>query len=84
MAPHRIFNIGNQEPILLLDFVKSLEKEIGIKAKKTYEAFQQGDVKSTYASIDSLQDWIGYKPYTSLSRGIKDFVEWYKIYYNFT
>ena len=83
-APHRIFNIGNQEPIRLMDFVESLEKEIGINAKKTYEGFQQGDVKSTYASIDSLEEWIGYKPYTSISKGIRDFVEWYKIYYNFT
>ena len=83
-APHRIFNIGNQEPIRLMDFVKSLEKEIGINAKKTYEGFQQGDVKSTYASIDSLEDWIGYKPYTSINKGIRDFVEWYKIYYNLT
>ena len=83
-APHRNFNIGNQDPIPLMDFVKSLEKEIGIKAKKTYEGFQQGDVKSTYASINSLQEWIGYKPYTSIKNGIKDFVEWYRIYYNFT
>ena len=67
-----------------MDFVKSLEKEIGIKAKKTYEGLQQGDVKSTYASINSLQEWIGYKPYTSIKNGIKDFVEWYRIYYNFT
>ena len=67
-----------------MDFVSSLEKEIGIKAKKSYEGFQQGDVKSTFASIDSLQDWIEYKPYTSMNKGIKDFVEWYKIYYNLT
>ena len=83
-APHRIFNIGNQEPIALMEFINSLEKEIGIKAKKTYEGFQDGDVKSTHASIESLQEWIGYKPYTAISNGIKDFVEWYKFYYNFS
>ena len=83
-APHRIFNIGNHEPIPLMDFVRTLEKEIGIKAKKTYEGLQQGDVVSTYASIDSLQELIGYKPYTSINEGVRDFVEWYKIYYNLT
>ena len=83
-APHRIFNIGNQEPIPLMDFIRSLEKEIGIKAKKSFEEFQQGDVKSTYASIDSLQEWIGYKPYTSIKKGVRDFVQWYKVYYNLT
>ena len=67
-----------------MDFISSLEKEIGIKAKKTYEGFQQGDVKATYASIDSLQEWIGYKPYTSIKKGVKDLVEWYKVYYNLT
>jgi len=82
-APHRIFNIGNQEPIPLMDFIRTLEKEIGIKAKKTYEGFQEGDVKSTHACIESLQEWIGYKPYTSIDKGVRDFVEWYKIYYNF-
>ncbi len=83
-APHRIFNLGNQEPIRLMDFINTLEEEIGIKAIKTYEGFQQGDVKLTFASIESIQEWIGYKPYTSIKQGVKDFVEWYKIYYNFT
>ena len=82
-APHRIFNIGNQEPIALMDFINTLEEEIGIKAKKTYEGFQKGDVKSTSASIHSLKEWVGYTPYTSIKKGIKDFVEWYKVYYNF-
>ena len=83
-APHRIFNIGNQEPINLMDFINILENEIGIKAIKNFEVFQKGDVKSTYASIESLQKWIGYKPYTSINKGIKEFVEWYKLYYNFS
>ena len=83
-APHRIFNIGNQEPIALMDFINTLEEEIGIKAKKSYEGFQKGDVKSTSASIHSLKEWVGYTPYTSIKKGIKDFVEWYKIYYNLT
>ena len=83
-APHRIFNIGNKNPIYWTDFISSLKKEICIKSKKTYEGFKQRDVKANYASIDSLQEWIGYKLYTSLKKGVRDLVEWYKVYYNLT
>ena len=83
-APHRIFDIGNKKPIYWTDFISSLKKEICIKSKKTYKGFKQRDVKANYASIDSLQEWIGYKLYTSLKKGVRDLVELYKVYYNLT
>ena len=81
-APYRIFNIGNQESIPLMNFIEVLEKEIGIKAIKNFKEFQQGDVQSTSASIKLLQKWTGFKPYTSINEGIKKFIDWYKTYYH--
>ena len=82
-APHRIFNIGNQECVPLMRFIDILEKEIGIEAKKIYLDMQEGDVKCTSSSTEYLNNWIGYKPYTSIEEGIRKFVKWYKSYYLF-
>ena len=81
-ASHRIFNIGNQESISLMKFIKILENEIGIDAIKVYEDMQKGDVKITSASTNLLEKWTGFKPYTPIQEGIKKFVNWYKLYYN--
>ncbi len=81
-APYRIFNIGNQESIPLMNFIELLEKEIGIKAIKTFKEFQLGDVQSTSASTELLNNWTGLKPYTSINKGIRNFIEWYKSYYD--
>ena len=80
-APHMIFNIGNNKPTNLLSFIEILEKELGQKAIKNFLPMQPGDVISTHADLTSLDDWIGYKPKTQLSEGIKKFVDWYKKYY---
>lgn len=77
----RIFNIGNNSPVKLLDFISVLEKEIGIEAVKEYYPMQDGDVYSTYANIDKLYNEIGFKPSTTIEVGLKKFVDWYRNYY---
>ena len=67
--PHRIFNIGNGNPVKLLDFVELLEEALSIKATKVFENIQPGDVESTYASTQNLEDWIGYRPLVTIKEG---------------
>ena len=83
-APHRIFNIGNQDPIPLMQFIKTLEEEIGISAIKSFEDMQDGDVEVTHSSGDLMQEWINYKPKTPLKEGIHEFINWYKEYNELT
>ncbi len=83
-APYRIFNIGNNQPVKLLDFISILEKLIGKEAKKNFLPMQPGDVKTTYANIERLQKLTGFKPQTLLNEGLKKFVDWYKNYYGVT
>jgi len=80
-APYRIYNIGNNAPVQLLDFIKTLEKSIGIEAKKNMMDMQDGDVVSTYADVSGLMNDFDYKPDTDLSDGIGEFVEWYREFY---
>ncbi|MFY9074621.1 NAD-dependent epimerase [Malaciobacter mytili] len=80
-APYRIYNIGNNSPVQLLDFIKVLEKVIGKSAVKNFMDMQYGDVVSTYADVSDLIIDFGYKPDTSLNVGIKRFVKWYKEFY---
>ena len=80
-APYRLFNIGNNSPVRLMDFIKILEEIIGIKAKKTFKQMQPGDVYATYADIDDLSNYVGFRPVTSLKTGLKQFVNWYVSYY---
>jgi UDP-glucuronate 4-epimerase len=80
-APYRIYNIGNNSPIQLLDFIKTLEKSLGKEAKKNFMEMQDGDVVSTYADVSGLMDDFGYKPDTSLDVGVEKFVKWYKSFY---
>ncbi len=82
-APHRIFNIGNSKPIKLMDFIKTLEDEIGIKAKKEFLPMQQGDVIGTSANTKLIEKWVNFSSKTSLKEGIKKFISWYKLFYNF-
>jgi UDP-glucuronate 4-epimerase len=81
-APYRIYNIGNNQPVELLDFIKILEKQIGQKAKMNMLPMQLGDVPATYADIDDLANEIGFKPRTPIEDGIRRFFRWYKEYYN--
>ncbi len=80
-APYRIFNIGNSNPTDLTYFIELLEENLGKKAKKQLEPMQSGDVVSTSAKMDLLYSWVGYKPSTSLEKGISLFCEWYLDYY---
>ncbi|GEK57707.1 capsular biosynthesis protein CpsI [Marinococcus halophilus] len=80
-APYQVFNIGNNQPVALMKFIETLEKHLGMEARKEYLPMQPGDVQATYANIDSLQKAVGFKPVTSLDEGIGKFVEWYKDYY---
>lgn len=81
-APYKIYNIGNNQPIKLMDFIETLEKHIGIEAKKEFLPMQAGDVKATYADIDDLQQTTGFKPTTTIDDGLKQFVDWYMEYYH--
>ena len=78
VAPFRILNIGNTKKVLLLEFIKTLEKEIGIKAKKKFLPMQRGDVLSTLSDTKLLQQITGYKTKTNYKLGIKKFVRWFK------
>ena len=77
---HRIFNIGNENSTTLIDFITSLEKELGTKAIKRYKSMQPGDVVDTLADNIMLKDWIGNYETTTLEEGIKKFVLWFKNY----
>ena len=81
-APYKIYNIGNHAPVRLMDFISAIEKELGIEAKKEFLPLQAGDVPETFADISSLVNDTGYKPATSITKGIKKFIDWYKMYYN--
>ena len=80
-APYKIYNIGNNQPVNLVDFIESLEKHLGVKAQKELLPMQPGDVPETYADIDDLMKDTGFKPKTSLDVGLKHFVDWYRSYY---
>ncbi len=80
-APYRLYNIGNNNPESLMDFIKYIEVETGIEAQKNFMEMQPGDVYETYADTDALEKEIGFKPSTSLQDGLHKFVEWYKSYY---
>ena len=78
---HRIFNIGNSQPIPLMEYIYAIEKALGIEAKKEYLPMQAGDVEITSADTSSLERWINFKPNTSINDGVLKFVEWYKNFY---
>ena len=81
-APHRIYNIGNNAPVELMDFIATLEDCLGIEAKKNMLPLQPGDVPDTYADVTALVEDVGYRPGTPIKQGIANFVSWYKEYYN--
>ena len=80
-APWRIYNIGNNKPVKLMDYIAALEKALGKKAKINFLSLQPGDVPDTYANVDNLKDKFNYKPSTSVVDGVYNFVRWYKEYY---
>lgn len=78
---YNIFNIGNNTPIKLLDFINHLEQELNIEAKKEMHDMQPGDVVATWADIKELISATGYTPRTNILEGVRKFVMWYKEYY---
>ena len=80
-APHKIFNIGNSNPVPLMNFIEAIEESLGKKAEKIFMPMQPGDVSATHADTHLLEDWIKFKPRTSIKEGISEFVKWYKIFY---
>ncbi|WP_024334456.1 NAD-dependent epimerase [Desulfotignum balticum] len=81
-APYRLYNIGNNQPVALMDFVKAIETALGKKAQIEYLPLQPGDVPATYADVSDLMTDTGFKPSTPVPRGIQQFVDWYLAYYS--
>lgn len=77
-APWRVFNIGNSEPVALLDFIATLERALGRAAVQRLLPMQPGDVPATYAETRALADWIGFAPRTPLEEGVQRFAQWYQ------
>lgn len=80
-APYQIYNIGNNSPVNLMDFIYAIEEKLGIEAKKNFMPLQAGDVPATYANVDDLYRDIDFKPQTSIKDGVGKFVDWYIDYY---
>ena len=80
-APYRIYNIGNNQPVELLEFIRVLENCLERKAEKRLLPMQPGDVPETYADVDDLMRDVGFRPATPITVGIARFVEWYRSYY---
>ncbi len=80
-APYRIYNIGNNQPVELTDFIAAIEKALGRTARKEFLDLQPGDVPATYADIDDLVRDVGFKPATTIETGIGRFIDWYRDYY---
>ena len=80
-APYRILNIGNSNPINLLDYVEELEKVLKKKAIKKFIKMQDGELVDTFGNIELIKELTGFRPKKKLSQGIREFVDWYKRYY---
>ncbi len=80
-APYRVYNIGNNSPVSLMEFIEAIEENLGMKAEKNFLPLQPGDVPATYANISDLSRDTGYMPKTGVKEGIKNFVEWYRGFY---
>jgi UDP-glucuronate 4-epimerase len=80
-APWRVYNIGNNNPVELNDYINAIERATGIKAKKELLPLQPGDVPDTFADVSDLEKFFNYKPSTEIEDGIRNFVDWFKDYY---
>jgi UDP-glucuronate 4-epimerase len=76
-VPHSVFNIGNHQPVRVLEFIQTLERVLGVEAKMHFLPMQPGDVPATYAAIDKLRGWVGFAPTTTLEAGLSRFRDWY-------
>jgi UDP-glucuronate 4-epimerase len=80
-APYRVYNIGNNNPVKLMDYIQAVENALGIKAEMELLPLQRGDVPDTEADVSSLIADVGFKPETSVQEGINQFISWYRDYY---
>lgn len=80
-APYRIYNIGNNQPIQLMEFIEIIEKKLGKVAIKRFLPMQEGDVPETYADVKDLMQVVDFKPSTPITQGIENFINWYLSYY---
>ena len=80
-APYRVFNIGNHQPVPLMDFIAAIERHTGKTAEKVLMDIQPGDVPATFADVSALEAWTGFHPATSIDEGVGRFVAWYQQYY---
>lgn len=80
-APYRVFNIGNNQPVQLMEYIAALEQALGVTAEKNFLPMQPGDVPATYANTDELDAWVGFKPNTPVRSGVARFVDWYREFY---
>lgn len=81
-APYAVYNIGHGSPINLMEFVKTIEQELAMEAKKNFRPMQPGDVYQTYADVEDLFEATGYRPKVSVQEGVAEFVKWYRDFYN--
>ena len=81
-SPHRVFNIGNSRPTELLRFIEVMEQALGREAIKDFQPMQPGDVVATAADTSALEQWVGFKPSTSIETGVDAFARWYRDYFN--
>ena len=80
-APYRVFNIGNNAPVELMAFIEAIESALGVEARKNFMPLQSGDVPATYANVDELAAWTGFRPAMPVPEGVRRFVAWYRDYY---
>ncbi|MBD8004254.1 NAD-dependent epimerase [Bacillus norwichensis] len=80
-APYKVYNIGNNSPVRLMDFIEAIENKLGKKAKKNFLPLQAGDVPETYANVEDLFRDIDFQPRTSIQEGVNKFIDWYLDYY---
>ncbi len=81
-APYKIYNIGNNQPVQLMDYIKAIEQSTGKSAKFNFLPMQAGDVPSTCADVSRLEKDLGYRPKVSVTEGVENFVTWYRAYFN--
>jgi UDP-glucuronate 4-epimerase len=81
-APYKIYNIGNNNPVRLMDFIEAIEKAIGKPIEKVMMPLQAGDVPATFADVSDLVENLGYQPATPVQQGIDNFVSWYREFFN--
>jgi len=81
ISNYSLYNIGNSKPVKLLDFINEIEKQLGLKAEKELLPMQAGDVERTWADVSDLTRDFGYKPNTSIEKGVGEYIDWYQGYY---